>query len=136
MGINAVDLASLSPAEIVEKVRRTDILMAASGKGLSLSVLLLPKSGVIEVMPLNYRSSLYQKIAGEFGLFYLAHTNFTGNAAESGECTYSEEMEDIRELPKTCRENLEKGEVYIPTITLWMMMMDMSKTVSHNKYNV
>ena len=126
----------MNAEELVEKLRMTDIVMAASGSSLSISVLLLPNSGVVEVMPENYRSSLYQKMAGDFGLYYLAHTNFTGGAWEDGECAYTEEMEDIRELPKSCRENLEKGEVYVHPITLWMMLVDMSKSVSHNKYNV
>lgn len=126
----------MNAEELVEKLRMTDIVMAASGSSLSISVLLLPNSGVVEVMPANYRSSLYQKMAGDFGLYYLAHTNFTGGAWEDGECAYTEEMEDIRELPKSCRENLEKGEVYVHPITLWMMLVDMSKSVSHNKYNV
>ena len=126
----------MNAEELVEKLRTTDIVMAASGSSLSISVLLLPNSGVVEVMPENYRSSLYQKMAGDFGLYYLAHTNFTGGSWEDGECAYTEEMEDIRELPKSCRENLEKGEVYVHPITLWMMLVDMSKSVSHNKYNV
>ena len=126
----------MSAEEMVEKLRRTDIVLATSGSGLSISVLLLPNSGVVEVMPENYRSSLYQKMAGDFGLYYLAHTNFTGDAWNNGECAYTEEMEDIRELPKTCREDLEKGVVYVHPITLWMMLVDMSKAVSHNKYNV
>lgn len=126
----------MSAEEMVEKLLGTDIVLATSGSGLSVSVLLLPNSGVVEVMPENYRSSLYQKMAGDFSLYYLAHTNFTGDAWNNGECAYTEEMEDIRELPKTCRENLEKGEVYVHPITLWMMLIDMSKAVSHNKYNV
>ena len=126
----------MSAEEMVEKLRGPDIVLATSGSGLSISVLLLPNSGVVEVMPENYRSSLYQKMAGDFSLYYLAHTNFTGAAWNNGECAYTEEMEDIRELPKTCRENLEKGEVYVHPITLWMMLVDMSKAVSHNKYNV
>lgn len=136
IGITTADLSSLSPAELVEKVGKTDIVMAPSGKGLAISVLLLPNSGVVEIMPENYRSSLYQKMAGDFGLFYLVHTNFTENMEKGGKCAYSEEMEDIRELPSACRVKLERGEVYVHPITLWMMLTDMRMSVSHNKYNV
>ena len=48
----------MNAEELVEKLRMTDIVMAASGSSLSISVLLLPNSGVVEVMPENYRSSL------------------------------------------------------------------------------
>ena len=113
-----------------------DILLAASGTALSLCVFMLPRSGVVEIMPNNYRSVYYQRLATNFDLYYLSHTNFSEPMKLPEGCIYSEGVEDIRELPVRCRESLELDEVYVHPITLWMMITDMSKTVNHNKYHI
>ena len=65
-------------------------------------------------MPVNYRNDFYHDLALSSGLYYLSHVNFT------------------EEVIKTSDEE----EVYIPPITLWMIMTDMANSVNHNKYHV
>lgn len=75
---------------------------------------MVPKSGVVEIMPVNYRNDYYHNLAISSGLYYLSHVNFT--------------MEEVTmELQE---------EVYVPPITLWMIMTDMANSVAHNKYHV
>ena len=80
----------------MKSLLKADILLAASGPALALSVFLVPKSGVVEVMPANYRNDFYHDLALSSGLYYLSHVNFTGESVEAS----------------------EEDEVYIPPITL------------------
>ena len=112
-----------------------DILLLASGPTMILSLFLTPQSGVVEICPVNYRGSFYNRVAMETGVYYLAHYNFTSITSTHlpPECFDVQDNMDESEL---CRNQVITPYVYVPPITLWMMLVDMGNTVNHNKYHI
>ena len=118
---------------LVKYMMSVDIVLAASGSHLLLSLFLMPKSGVVEIQPVNYRNYYYQRLSIQSDLYYQAHHNFTSAIPLPIECDrFSEE----NGIDKRCKEAILQQEVIIPPITLWMYMVDMANTVNHNKYHI
>ena len=109
------DPTTMTTKQLIKYITDVDILLAVSGTPLLLALFLQPKSGVMEVKPCNQRNFFYQKLAVQSDLYYSAHYNYTVVPSEN---------------------DANQREVYIPTITLWMYMTDLAKTVNHNKYHV
>lgn len=130
------DISTMNFPDAVKFVMSVDILLAASGPALTMSIFLTPHSGIVEVMPENYRSGYYHHLASGSDVYYLAHTNFTSNLIPIQNCTYSISDTDMWSYPSECRKQFLKREVYIPPITLWMILTDMSNSVNHNKYHI
>ena len=125
----------MSWEERVQALISVDILLLASGPTMALSLFLTPQSGVVEICPVNYRGYFYSRVAREMGVYYLAHYNFTSipSTRLPPECLDVQDNMDESEL---CRSQMMTPHVYVPPITLWMMLVDMGNTVNHNKYHI
>lgn len=134
--IKQKDVSNQVFSEVVKIVLTADILLAATNPALVLSVFLAPRSGVVEILPVNYRSGYYHNLAVSSDLYYLAHTNFTEQFAHSQECSYSVQDVEIWEKEAVCKKEFLQKEVYVPPITLWMILTDISRSVHHNKYHI
>ena len=112
-----------------------DILLLATGPTMILSLFLMPKSGVVEICPINYRGYFYRQMAMTMDIYYLAHYNFTSTSSSQLplECVG---FEDNMDESEACREKMLTPTVYVPPIMLWMMLVDMGNTVNHNKYHI
>lgn len=130
------DLTKQGWSEIVKIVMKCDVILGATGPALTLAVFLPPYSGLVEIFPENYRSNYFNNLAISSHLFYLAHYNFTDKPISFSNCSYSIQDEEIWLKEPSCREVLSKTEVYVPPITLWMILTDIANSVNHNKYHV
>lgn len=133
LNLSKKDISALSFPEKVKFMTSVDILLAATGPVLGLAVFLTPHSGVVEIMPENYRSGYFHHIATGSDLYYLAHSNFSStstNSFKDSKCQLSDEM------GLSCSKMVENDGVYVHPITLWMIMTDMSNSVNHNKYHI
>lgn len=80
--INLVNFASLSFAEQLRTIRKTDILAGVHGAGLTHSIFLRPSSAVVEIMPPNFNHKGFRNLAKLSGLRYytthaVEHVNYT-----------------------------------------------------------
>ena len=133
MEVTQRDITSMNWKGLVKYMMSVDILLAASGSHLLLSLFLMPKSGVVEIQPVNYQNYFYQRLSIQSDLYYQAHHNITSSIPLPRECNDSSEENETK---KRCKEAILHQEVYVPPITLWMYMVDMANTVNHNKYHV
>lgn len=80
--ISLVDFASLTFAEQIATVRRTDILAGVHGAGLAHSMFLPPDSALAEIMPVDFHHKGFRNLAKRLGHRYFtthatAHENYT-----------------------------------------------------------
>lgn len=133
MTVTRRDITLMDLQGLIKFIMSIDIVVAASGRHLLLSLFLMPKSGVVEIQPVNHRSYYYQRLSLQSDLYYQAHHNFSSTDPLPTECNGLDKEEEVS---KVCREALLQREVYVPPITLWMYMVDMANTVNHNKYHI
>ena len=74
--INLVDFANLTFFQQIETVRKTDILAGVHGAGLGHSMLLPPKSAVVEIMPVDFNHKGFRNLAKRLGhKYFTTHAN-------------------------------------------------------------
>ena len=78
--INLVNFASLSFAEQLQTVRRTDVLAGVHGAGLTHAIFLPSASAVVEIMPYGFNHKGFRNLAKELG-----HGYYTSHAKEDKE---------------------------------------------------
>lgn len=84
MEINLVNFASLSFAEQLRTIRKTDILAGVHGAGLTHGIFLQPSSTMVEIMPHDFNHKGFRNLAKSLG-----HRYFTTHAIEHANYTTS-----------------------------------------------
>ncbi len=80
--INLVNFASLSFAEQLRTIRKTDILAGVHGAGLTHGIFLQPSSTMVEIMPHDFNHKGFRNLAKSLGHRYftthaIEHVNYT-----------------------------------------------------------
>ena len=102
--------------ELVKEFMEVDILIAVSSPILSLAMFLMPRSGVLEVLPRYETTAQYSHFAYGLDLLYYSHHQLEKSVFET-------------------ESHLQTATAYVDKNTMWQYLLDLCNMVRHNKYH-